>query len=207
LRRAYGPASSRAGRSLELIEQSLDRLNSLISSARELDKTDSDVIYSQRRRLNFSVLLETLLSSYQVGLKTRGKRLKVMIEPGILVVANEDLLEPIVENLLENAASYAPAGTEIEITLSRHDGAIELQIADRGPGVEPRYLNRIFERYYSDRTKADVSAVQTPEEHFGLGLWIVKRNVEGLGGEVFVQNRPDGGLAATVRLWEPMRVA
>lgn len=202
LKRACRSDSARALRSIDLIEQSLIRLNALVSSAREVDKTDSDIMYSRRRRLDFSALLQKLSSSYQVGLADRGKRLKANIEAGVMILANEDLLEPIVENLLENAASFAPPESEIEVTLLRRKGVAELTVGDRGPGVDPEKLERIFERYYSDRPEAFPQNGAVQETHFGLGLWIVKRNAESLGGEVFARNRDGGGLLATVRLKE-----
>lgn len=198
LKRACRSDSARSLRSIDLIEQSLTRLNALVSSAREVDKTDSDIMYSHRRRLDFSALLRKLSASYQTGLAARGKRLKSDIEAGVMIVANEDLLEPIVENLLENAASFAPPESEIEITLSRRKGVAELTVGDRGPGVDPEKLARIFERYYSDRPEALPQSSAAQEAHFGLGLWIVKRNAESLGGEVFARNRRGGGLLATV---------
>lgn len=202
LKRACRSDSARALRSIDLIEQSLLRLNALVSSAREVDKTDSDTIYSRRRRLDFSALLRKLSSSYRIGLADRGKRLKTDIESGVIIVANEDLLEPIVENLLENAAGFAPPEGEIEISLTRREGVAELTVCDRGPGVDPEKLERIFERYYSDRPEAFPQGGTAPETHFGLGLWIVKRNAESLGGEVFARNRKGGGLLATVRFKE-----
>ena len=202
LKHALETAPGRPHRSVELIEQSVARLSALVSAARELDKTDADIIYSRRRRLNMSTFLRPLLSSYGVGLEAEGKHLESSIEPDIMVLANEDILEPVVENLLENASSFAPPGSAIDVNLLRRNGAIEFCVGDRGPGVDPSDIDRIFERYYSHRPPAEGGNGKTSaaHEYFGLGLWIVKRNVEGLGGAVFVRNRKTGGLIVTVTL-------
>lgn len=202
LKRTLESAPGRSHRSVELIEQSVARLSALVSAARELDKTDADVFYSRRRRLNMSTFLQQLLSSYGAGLEAEGKHLETSIEPDVMVLANEDILEPVVENLLENASSFAPPGSAIDVNLLRRNGAIEFCVGDRGPGVDPANIERIFERYYSHRPAADGDGkTGAAREHFGLGLWIVKRNVEGLGGGVFVRNRKTGGLIVTVTLY------
>ena len=78
-----------------------------------------------------------------------------------------------------------------------------------GPGIEPERLDRIFDRYYSlrpykdcddqDEGKTQAGAPAT-DKHTGLGLWIVKRNVEALGGLVRAVNRPEGGLCIHIAL-------
>lgn len=197
LKRNLDSSDSRARRSIELIEQSVARLGALVSAARDLDQADAVIAYSRKRRLDLSMFLQRMLSSYQTGLEAKSKTLKMSIEPDVYVLANEDLLEPVVENLLENAASFAPAGSVIEVRLKRRGGVAEFSIGDRGPGVDPAKFEKIFERYYSERPQANAHPA---ERHFGLGLWIVKRNVEGLGGAVRVRNRKAGGLMATVAL-------
>lgn len=201
LKRNVDLRDSSAQRSIELIEQSVARLGALVSAARELDQADAAIAHSRRRRLNMSVFLERLLSSYQAGLEAKRKHLTLSIEPDIFVLANEDLLEPVVENLLENAASFAPAGSVIEVHLWRRGGAVEFSVGDRGPGVDPAKFEQIFERYFSERPPSGRREhAHSAERYFGLGLWIVKRNVEGLGGAVRVRNRKAGGLMATVML-------
>jgi two-component system sensor histidine kinase ChvG len=90
------------------------------------------------------------------------------------------------------------------VSLSGTDGHATLTVADSGPGVSPEQLPKIFERYYSDRSQMPErmngrSSLQG-EQHYGLGLWIVRRNVEGLGGKISAHNRESGGFAVTVSL-------
>jgi two-component system sensor histidine kinase ChvG len=116
-----------------------------------------------------------------------------------MAFANEDVMEPVIENLLENAASFTPHGGIIEISLGREDGKACLRVLDQGPGVRPRQLPRIFERNVSFRDDDDVEG-DFAGGHQGLGLWIVKRNVEGLGGSVTARNRTRGGFEAIICL-------
>ena len=77
-----------------------------------------------------------------------------------------------------------------------------VRVADRGPGVDPRHLNHVFDRYTSYRVApiSNGETIEAVDTHQGLGLWIVKRNVEGLRGSVTAGNREGGGFAIEVRL-------
>ena len=114
-------------------------------------------------------------------------------------------MESIIENLLENAASFTKPGGTVEVSLSGSNGHASLTVADNGPGVPPERMSKIFERYYSDRSQMPErmnggSTTLQAEQHYGLGLWIVRRNVEGLGGKISARNREAGGFAVTVNL-------
>src|SRR5256885_442336 len=90
----------------------------------------------------------------------------------------------------------------IEVTLHTDSECAYIRVADRGPGVDPRYLERIFDRYVSYRPSytGRSEKLTALTHHQGLGLWIVKRNVEGLGGTVQARNRPEGGFEVIVSL-------
>jgi two-component system, OmpR family, sensor histidine kinase ChvG len=85
-----------------------------------------------------------------------------------------------------------------------------LEIDDQGSGIDPRRIGQIFERYVSIRppqseqrvssSESDVAPSRTVAPHAGLGLWIVRRNVETLGGRVQARNRDEGGFSIQVVL-------
>ena len=119
------------------------------------------------------------------------------------MLAGEDLLETVLENIIDNAIEISPKGSKIIVELRAVQGRAELSVLDRGPGVPPGELSRIFERYVSLRS------VPVPAEtgengsesspHMGIGLWIVRRNLQAIGGSVSAENRSDGGLAVVMR--------
>ena len=112
-------------------------------------------------------------------------------------------MEPVIENVLENAASFTPPGGAIEVSLARDGDMAVIRIADRGPGVDPRHLRPCLRSLCvlsRDTSRRSAIAVATREAHQGLGLWIVKRNVEGLRGIVSAHNREGGGFEVAVRL-------
>ena len=111
--------------------------------------------------------------------------------------AGRGMLEVVLQNVLENAISFSPPGGSIVMTLTTNGETVDLQIDDEGPGVDPAKIAYMFERYFSSRPRnVDV----LPSAHAGLGLWIVRRNVEALGGRVGAANRIGGGLSVTITL-------
>jgi two-component system sensor histidine kinase ChvG len=127
---------------------------------------------------------------------SRDVRLIRRLDDGVVVRAGRGMLEIVLQNVLENATSFSPHGSTIALTLTQSSETVELQIDDEGPGIEPDKIEHIFERYFSTRTR---EAEKRPE-HAGLGLWMVRRNVEALGGQVRAANRIGGGLTVTIVL-------
>ncbi len=199
LKRATPPGDAVAQRSIQLIERSIAKLDAAVSSVRDLEQAQAEVVYPVRRPMDLSAFLTQMLRDYEVTLAAQGKRLASTIEKGVTAIANEDLLEPVIENILENAASFTPKFGTIEVFLDKSGEWVRVRVADRGPGVDAGKLPRIFDRYITYRDGAR-SEVLPSTEHQGLGLWIVKRNVEGLGGRVVAQNRDGGGFEIIVLL-------
>ena len=203
LKRAVSPEDASAQRSLQLIERSIVKLDTLVSSSRDLEQAAADVVYPVRRPMDLSAFLIQMLGDYDITLVAQGKCLAASISHGVTAFANEDLLEPVIENVLENAASFSPPGGTIEVVLEKKGDFARILVADRGPGVPPDKLPHIFDRYATYRRPAiseSDTATATVEHHQGLGLWIVKRNVEGLGGTVSARNRIGGGFEIAVNL-------
>jgi two-component system sensor histidine kinase ChvG len=202
LKRATPETNLQARRSLDLIERSAARLDLLVSATRDIEQAAADVIYPTSRRINLSSYLAQLVAAYETTLHAEGKRLQSTIARDVYTYASEEAMESIIENLLENAASFTEPGGTVEVSLKGDDGFANLTVADDGPGVPPEQLSKIFERYYSDRSampeRASGRIGATAEQHYGLGLWIVRRNVEGLGGRLTAHNRETGGFAVTV---------
>lgn len=96
------------------------------------------------------------------------------------------LLEQVLVNLLENAARHAPKGSTIEIGAIAGPEAVLLEVRDRGPGIPPTQIERVFDRFY--RVPA-----ATPGTGTGLGLAVAKGFVEAMDGTIAALERPGGG--------------
>jgi two-component system sensor histidine kinase ChvG len=189
---------------LDIIEESVDRLEQLVSSARRLDQATAEVLDAPRQRVDLSQLLERMLAAYTTTLSERGLRLESSLSARVAVRAGDDLMETVIENIVDNAIGFAPPGTAIEVELKRDRAAAVLAVRDRGPGVAAEDLERIFDRYVSLRgAQGDPGpsrVVPAEGAHMGIGLWIVRRNIEAVGGRVLAENRPGGGLAVVIHL-------
>lgn len=189
----------RGARAIDIIDQSLSKLDDLVSLAQHMDTTTADLTEPPPGTTDLGVLLERILGGYAPIYAERGLQFRVHHDRQVKVNANEDLLETVVENLIDNAVSFSPPGTEIEIGARRTGKMAELTVIDQGPGVKPEDLTRIFERYYSDRPKnGEANGADGSGPHFGIGLWIARQNVEAVGGKIEASNRTKGGLCMRV---------
>ena len=196
--RAVPSENARAVRALGLIEQSLDKLDGLVASARRLDEATAALLDQPRSDIDLSGLLARVLAAHAELFRQHEVQVRRAIADGIVVRGNEEMIEIVVENVIENAMSFAGSGSTIRVTLEAFRDMAELAIADEGPGVPEGDLPRIFERYTSAR-----EAMGEPEEHavhYGVGLSIVRRNVEALGGRVWAENLAPRGLAIRIHL-------
>jgi two-component system sensor histidine kinase ChvG len=110
-------------------------------------------------------------------------------------------LEQVLENLIDNALCFSPPGGTVAVLIDRRPGWAVIRIQDRGPGIPPQHLSRIFDRFFSYRPEAASAGGPADRlEHPGLGLAIVKAIVEGYGGTVTAANREGGGASFEVRL-------
>ena len=106
------------------------------------------------------------------------------------------MIETVLENLIDNAASYAPAGSEVLVRLRPERDTAHIEVIDSGPGVPPAQLDQIFDRYFSARR----SARDGDAGSFGIGLSIARRNVEAMHGAIEAENRAPQGLTVHIRL-------
>lgn len=106
-----------------------------------------------------------------------------------------DRVGQVLQNLLANAGKYSPAGHEILVHVTTRDSEALIEVRDRGTGIAPDEIPRLFERFY--RT---VSATQISVAGLGLGLHLCKLLVEAHGGRIWVDSALGQGTAVTVTL-------
>jgi two-component system sensor histidine kinase ChvG len=193
LRRSVPEDDARGRRALQLIERSVERLDSLVGAARYMDEILASLIDMPRERVNISALLTRMLHAYRDRMAEQSVTLKTEIAPDVEVNAGEENLEVVIEHVIENAASFSPKGGSVIVRLAGDAGEARLVVEDEGPGVDPRNFERIFDRYFTHRPGGNST-------HFGIGLWVVRRNITALGGRVAVVNRGERGFVVTITL-------
>jgi len=119
------------------------------------------------------------------------------VDGPVLVTGDEDRLRQVAANLTSNARRYTPAGTPVVVRARREDGAGVLEVADRGPGLDPEQAGNVFDRFYRvDRARSRAQGGT------GLGLAIVASIAEGLGGRATVHSVPGEGATFSVAVPE-----
>jgi two-component system sensor histidine kinase ChvG len=186
---------ARRARYRSMVERDVSRLERLLGAVREIARIDAELEEEAREPVPLAEMLAGLLESFRLR---RGARLRFALdgadEPARIQAAPERLAEAF-ENLIDNAASFAPAGSEVRIELRREGDEAVVAVRDQGPGLPEEHLERVFERFFSWRPEE-----QEGETHMGLGLAIAKAVFEGYGGRVSARNHPEGGACFEVRL-------
>jgi signal transduction histidine kinase len=170
------------------------RLARLTAQLLFLARADEDQAAPQRQRTDIAALL--CRSAELASLRSRdGVTCDVRVPAGLAAQIDPDQVREAVDNLVGNALRYAPAGSAIGVSAAARDGALTIEVADRGPGFPPEFLPRAFERFArpdSGRARADGGA--------GLGLAIVQAIAQAHGGQATAQNRSGGGAVVSVEL-------
>lgn len=187
-------------RFLALVQKEVARMEGLLSGVREITEIDAQLESERTGTVALDGLLREIVEGRCLRADNRVNiKLDAPLEP-VLVRASPERLTQVFENLLDNAASFSPAGGTVEVRLVREDGSGLVVVDDRGPGIPEPHLGRIFDRFFRYRPDEPASRTEARNGHTGLGLAIVKAIVDGYGGSITARNRPDGGARFEVRL-------
>lgn len=181
-------------RLLTMLTRDVDRLERLVSGVRELARIDAQLAHEVLTSVDVTALVIELIDGYQQRATTVTFVVATPPPPPI-VRASPDRLVQVIENLLDNAVSFAPHGSVVDVRVSFAEAAALIAVEDRGPGFPAGHVERAFERFFSYRPGNDGR-----REHMGLGLSIARAIVEGYGGSVTAANRNGGGATIEIRL-------
>jgi two-component system sensor histidine kinase ChvG len=182
-------------RLLAIIQHDVRRLDRLISDISDASRLDAELQRQESTPVDFAKLLSTLAAVANEVKRDDGVTVTLRFEGGagraFFVPGHDSRLGQIVDNLIENARSFSPPNGTVRVTCRRVKTNIEISVDDDGPGVRPDVLDKIFERFYTDRPHQGFG------QNSGLGLSISKQIIEAHGGAIWVENRsgaegPDG---------------
>jgi len=144
------------------------------------------------------VALHELANELREGQALRDDRQTLEIESAQLTIDGDaELLRRMIENLLDNAKKYSPAGTTIRLGIEPVDTAwVEIRVTDQGAGIPPEMRDRIFEKY----ARLERESAEYAESSRGLGLTFCRLAAEVHGGRIWVDDNPQGGCAFHVRI-------
>ncbi|NLX97677.1 MAG: HAMP domain-containing protein [Rhodopirellula sp.] len=186
-----------AERFLKIISNQTNRLDALVNDILSLANIEKD---SEDRTINLvpgriDEVLDAVAQMYQAHADRKRIRLVCESHSELEAPINTQLLEQAVANLVDNAVKYGPEGSVVRIRAYPENGGIVLEVSDEGPGIEPKHLPRLFERFYRvDKARSDRLGGT------GLGLAIVKHIATAHGGTVSVDSRLGQGTAFRIHL-------
>jgi two-component system, OmpR family, sensor histidine kinase ChvG len=185
--------NSRA-RLLEVIKHDVQRLDRLISDISDASRLDAELQRQESMPVDLAKLLNTVVTVANEVKRDDGVKVTLRFEGGNIrafqVPGHDSRLGQVVDNLIENARSFSPPGASVRVTCRRTKNNVEIFVDDDGPGVRPDAVEKIFERFYTDRPHQGFG------QNSGLGLSISKQIVEAHGGAIWVENRIAAAVAA-----------
>jgi len=196
LQAAIALAGQRAGTNpaeLQRMEREIRRMDRVIGDLLRFSRLGTSASIA-RHLIRLEQLIGELGHDEEVEARARQCQLGIRTENELLVVGDPELLRSGFENILRNAIRYSPPGACVDMQARRGGDEIDVTIADRGPGVPPEFLTRLFEPYF----RVPGSAGNT--EGTGLGLAIARRVFEAHGGTIRALPREGGGLVMKVTL-------
>ena len=170
---------------IKVIGHDVERIERLITDYSQMLKDEAALSRAKMEKINFGNVINSVIEDFNSDLVNSNKNIKINFsnqnEKRINVLGVESKLEQIIANLLDNSISFSPPNGLIQVQCEIEKSNVILTIQDQGPGFNEKNINKIFNRFYSNR----------PEkfgEHSGLGLNIVKNIVELHGGKITPSN-------------------
>ncbi|WP_208437195.1 sensor histidine kinase [Bartonella taylorii] len=177
----------------EIIQHDVRRLDRLITDISDASRLDAELARETAQIVDITLLLESLVHAVQEVYHNRQTidiSLKIVPRPHgktYLVLGHELRLGQVISNIIENARSFIPYNNgKISITMKSHASTLILTIEDNGPGIRSENIERIFERFYTDRPNED-----TFGQNSGLGLSISRQIIEAHNGTITAENIVD----------------
>jgi two-component system sensor histidine kinase ChvG len=176
-------------RLLDVIKHDVNRLDRLISDISDASRLDAELARNDERPFNLAELVSAVVSvanSVRSG-EAVETRLAIAEHPlghaAYIVLGHDSRIGQVMTNVIDNAKSFSKAGSAVRIYLSREDDRITVTIDDDGPGIPSHALDRIFERFYTDRPGHGFG------QNSGLGLSISRQIMAAHNGMIWAENR------------------
>jgi signal transduction histidine kinase/HAMP domain-containing protein len=182
---------------LTIIAASADKLAALVDNLLDAAKMEAGVLRMEREPVRVERIAQLVAAHRQMYAASHP--VKVEAAPNLpLADADPMRIEQVIANLVDNAIKYSPDGGPITIRIVGGD-MLTVSVSDRGVGIAPEYIERLFERFY--RVEGDLARTT---KGVGLGLYICKSLIEAHGGRMWVNSKP--GIGSTFSFTLPKLV-
>lgn len=177
---------------IDIVKHDVKRLDRLITDISDASRLDAELARHEQQAIDMVKLLTAIIhlanetrKEDQAEITFEAAKLPTGADPmrGYVFLGHDSRIGQVVRNLLDNARSFTAPGTKINVRVRRVGNEIEFRTDDHGPGIRPDNLERVFERFYTDRPQNDFGS------NSGLGLAISKQIVEAHKGRIWAENR------------------
>ena len=176
-------------RLLSVIQHDIKRLDRLISDISDASRLDAELARNEMQPVDLVRLLEIVTEVANVG-RSDAAPVTLTIDSDLKnnprkaqIMGHESRLGQVIDNLIANARSFSPDNSSVRISLERQADNLLIRVEDDGPGIPPHALERIFERFYTDRPDQGFG------QHSGLGLSISRQIMGAHEGTIKAENR------------------
>jgi two-component system OmpR family sensor kinase len=177
---------------LERIQAEAVRMGRIVDGLLVLARTDAPASTARAERVDIARVVESATARIGGRAAEQGTAIRAQSIAGLIVHGDATGLERVLDNLLDNALRFAPAGSAVDVSATRERGRARIAVADRGPGVPASERVRVFERFHRAPGSRGPGA--------GLGLAIARAVVDAHGGSISVAETPGGGATFVVEL-------
>ena len=185
----YAKTDEQRGKLIEIVVHDVQRMDRLISDISDASRLDAELARAEVQPIDFAKLLQNIVAHANDTAKPGAAAVQLLVtEPktnpnGFMILGHDSRLGQVLRNLIDNARSFTAPGTSLTIRLRRVGDEVEARVEDHGPGINPENLERIFERFYTDRPGQSFGG------NSGLGLAISRQVMDAHKGHIWAENR------------------
>ncbi len=183
----------------EIAMHDVQRIDRLVSEIADASRIDAELSRAVFEPVDIAALIANAVGAREHRKENAGHSIALTRrEPGpFMVMGVPARLERVIENLLDNAASFSPPNGTISVAIAMQGDAIEIELCDEGPGIPESERDAVFQRFHSMRPETEEFG-----DHSGLGLAIARTIVEAHDGTLTLRDRHDGhsGACFVIRL-------
>ncbi len=181
---------------LQVMLTQSERLGRLVEQLLDLSRLESGEVPLQRREMPLAPVVSQVMSEIDVARSDRGVRVSDELPEDLPDVdADRERVHQVLFNLVDNAVRFTPSGGAVTVSAQRHNGSVEITVADTGVGISAEHLPRLFERFYRVDT-----ARSRDDGGTGIGLAIARSVVEAHGGHLEARSELGKGSVFTFDL-------
>ena len=179
-----------------IILEETDRLHFMVNDLLTLAKLDAGMITMERRPLSLNDILEKMTERFSYQITEKDLTVEINLTQANMIIGDGERIVQVFNNLIDNAIKFSPPQGRIIISDRKDDNYSVISVADEGPGISPKDLDRIFDRFY----QADKSRGKQSSRGVGLGLSIAYQIIKAHAGDIWVQSDLGHGACFMVKI-------